>query len=32
LKTTRKYVIPLLEEMDTRGITIRDGDYRSTGD
>ena len=32
LKTTRKYIIPLLEELDSRGVTIRDGDYRTMGD
>ncbi len=32
LKTTRKYIIPLLEELDTLGITIRDGDYRKLGE
>jgi selenocysteine-specific elongation factor len=29
LKTSRKYVIPLLEKLDQMGITRRDGDYRS---
>jgi selenocysteine-specific elongation factor len=29
LKTSRKYVIPLLEKLDQMGITKRDGDYRS---
>jgi selenocysteine-specific elongation factor len=28
LKTSRKYVIPLLEKFDQMGITRRDGDYR----
>lgn len=32
LNTTRKYIIPLLEELDSLGITKRDGDYRSLGD
>ena len=32
LNTTRKYVIPLLEEMDAKGITVRDGDYRNIGE
>jgi selenocysteine-specific elongation factor len=29
LKTSRKYIIPLLERMDQLGITRRDGDYRT---
>lgn len=29
LKTSRKYAVPLLEWLDTHGITIRDGDYRT---
>lgn len=29
LGTTRKYVIPLLEYLDARGITRRDGDHRT---
>jgi selenocysteine-specific elongation factor len=29
LKTSRKYVIPLLERLDQMGITRRDGDYRT---
>ena len=28
LDTTRKYVLPLLEHLDSAGITQRDGDYR----
>ena len=28
LKTSRKYIIPVLEKFDQLGITIRDGDYR----
>jgi selenocysteine-specific elongation factor len=28
LKTSRKYIIPILEKLDQLGITIRDGDYR----
>jgi selenocysteine-specific elongation factor len=28
LGTSRKYAVPLLEWLDARGITIRDGDYR----
>jgi selenocysteine-specific elongation factor len=28
LKSSRKYVIPILEKLDQIGITIRDGDYR----
>ena len=28
LKTSRKYVIPLLEKLDQMGVTRRDGDYR----
>ncbi len=28
LKTSRKYVIPLLERFDQMGLTLRDGDYR----
>jgi selenocysteine-specific elongation factor len=31
LKTTRKYVIPLLEKLDSIGVTVRDGDYRMMG-
>ena len=31
LKTSRKYVIPLLERFDQMGITRRDGDYRVLG-
>ncbi|MGJ8673219.1 selenocysteine-specific translation elongation factor [Rubritalea sp.] len=27
--TSRKYIMPLLEDFDAKGITIRDGDYRS---
>lgn len=27
--TSRKYAVPLLEWFDARGITLRDGDYRS---
>jgi selenocysteine-specific elongation factor len=29
LKTSRKYAVPLLEWFDGRGITLRDGDYRT---
>jgi hypothetical protein len=32
LKTTRKYIIPLLEELDSMGVTKRDGDFRVLGD
>ena len=28
LGTSRKYAVPLLEWMDSHGVTIRDGDYR----
>ncbi len=28
LGTTRKYAVPLLEWLDARGVTIRDGDFR----
>lgn len=28
LKTTRKYVQPLLEHLDNIGVTVREGDYR----
>ncbi len=28
LKSSRKYVIPLLEKLDQIGVTVRDGDYR----
>ncbi|HBZ01192.1 MAG TPA: selenocysteine-specific translation elongation factor, partial [candidate division Zixibacteria bacterium] len=28
LKTSRKYIIPILEKLDQMEITIRDGDYR----
>ncbi|MBV9263602.1 MAG: selenocysteine-specific translation elongation factor [Candidatus Eremiobacteraeota bacterium] len=28
LRTTRKYAVPLLEWLDARGVTVRDGDYR----
>ncbi len=28
LKTSRKYVIPILEKLDQMGVTERDGDYR----
>jgi selenocysteine-specific elongation factor len=28
LKTSRKYIIPILEKLDQLGITTRDGDYR----
>ncbi|MBV8067804.1 MAG: selenocysteine-specific translation elongation factor [Candidatus Eremiobacteraeota bacterium] len=28
LGTSRKYALPLLEWLDSRGVTIRDGDYR----
>ncbi|OGC90088.1 MAG: selenocysteine-specific translation elongation factor [candidate division Zixibacteria bacterium RBG_16_53_22] len=31
LKTSRKYVIPLLEKLDQMGVTRRDGDYRILG-
>jgi selenocysteine-specific elongation factor len=31
LGTTRKYVIPLLEKLDSLGITVRDGDFRILG-
>jgi selenocysteine-specific elongation factor len=27
--TSRKYIMPLLEGLDAKGITVRDGDYRS---
>jgi selenocysteine-specific elongation factor len=27
--TSRKYAVPLLEWLDARGVTIRDGDYRT---
>jgi selenocysteine-specific elongation factor len=29
LQTSRKYAVPLLEWFDGRGITLRDGDYRT---
>jgi selenocysteine-specific elongation factor len=29
LKTSRKYIIPILEKLDLMGITRRDGDFRS---
>ncbi len=29
LQTSRKYAVPLLEWFDARGITLRDGDYRT---
>jgi selenocysteine-specific elongation factor len=29
LKTSRKYIIPLLEKLDQMGVTRRDGDYRT---
>lgn len=29
LGTSRKYAVPLLEWLDARGVTIRNGDYRS---
>lgn len=32
LKTTRKYVIPLLEKLDSIGVTRRDGDFRTLGE
>jgi selenocysteine-specific elongation factor len=32
LKTTRKYVIPLLEKLDSIGVTRREGDYRILGE
>ncbi len=32
LNTTRKYIIPLLEELDERGLTRRQGDYRILGE
>ena len=28
LGTSRKYAVPLLEWLDSHGVTIRDGDYR----
>jgi selenocysteine-specific elongation factor len=28
LKSSRKYIIPLLERLDHIGVTMRDGDYR----
>lgn len=28
LESSRKYVIPLMEYLDTEGVTVRDGDYR----
>ena len=28
LGTSRKYAVPLLEWMDSQGVTIRDGDFR----
>ncbi len=28
LKSSRKYVIPILEKLDQMGITVREGDYR----
>jgi selenocysteine-specific elongation factor len=31
LKTTRKYTIPLLEKLDSLGVTRRDGDFRKLG-
>ncbi len=31
LKTTRKYTIPLLEKLDSLGVTSRDGDFRRLG-
>jgi selenocysteine-specific elongation factor len=32
LKTSRKYIIPILEKLDQMGITIRDGDHRRLAD
>ncbi len=32
LNTTRKYIIPLLEQLDSMGVTVRDGDFRVLGD
>jgi selenocysteine-specific elongation factor len=32
LKTSRKYIIPILEKLDQLGITVRDGDYRRLAD
>ncbi|HEX3670537.1 MAG TPA: selenocysteine-specific translation elongation factor [Candidatus Cybelea sp.] len=29
LKTSRKYAVPLLEWLDSHGVTIRDGDHRT---
>ncbi len=29
LGTSRKYAVPLLEWLDARGVTLRDGDYRT---
>ena len=28
LKTTRKYIVPILEHLDTQGVTVRTGDLR----
>ena len=28
LKTTRKYIVPVLEHLDTQGVTVRHGDLR----
>ena len=28
LKSSRKYIIPLLEKLDQMGVTVRDGDFR----
>ncbi len=27
--TSRKYAVPLLEWLDARGVTLRNGDYRT---
>ena len=31
IKTTRKYAIPILEYLDSKGYTIREGDVRKKG-
>ena len=28
LKTTRKYIVPVLEHLDAQGVTVRNGDLR----
>jgi selenocysteine-specific elongation factor len=26
--TSRKYILPLMEHLDSNGVTVRDGDFR----